>query len=194
MIETRAATKAELSALLVEIQKCTRGLTTALYGKNGLRTRLLRPKSSAGLSACTVAILSQQVVGHCYGYDLEKVANEKLDRYIVPSSRYIIKPFRELRVPNSWYISSVWVSEDYRDRGVGTALLRSAALEAERAGIGVVSLHAYSVNDGAIRLYTRLGFSILGSAPLPVHPDMSVTGGLYLMACEARKLAIPHRH
>lgn len=56
------------------------------------------------------------------------------------------------------WISSAFVSEDARGKGIGTALI-NAAIEACRAsGRRFVSLAVANKNEGAQRLYKKLGF------------------------------------
>ncbi len=61
----------DLPFLLKGIRDCSRGLVDALYGSQGLEQRLLRSGSAAGLSACTIATVSSDLVGLCYAFDLK---------------------------------------------------------------------------------------------------------------------------
>jgi ribosomal protein S18 acetylase RimI-like enzyme len=67
-------------------------------------------------------------------------------------------PFLREEVRSHGYVETLVVSKAHRGRGVGTALM--AAFEAHVAGLGLTSLalgHLVA-NEGAARLYERLGF------------------------------------
>ncbi len=66
------------------------------------------------------------------------------------------------RDPDYAYIDDVCVTEKYRNRGTGTELIRTAVEYAESIGIPAVVLHAEQTNEGALRLYQRLGFREYG--------------------------------
>lgn len=62
-----------------------------------------------------------------------------------------------MRLPRSAEISNLWVAEDYRSRGIGTAiiqyLIQNSYLNVDRIEIGVAI-----TNTRALSLYQRLGF------------------------------------
>lgn len=55
-------------------------------------------------------------------------------------------------------IQNVGVRPGYRGRGVGSALVLKALHGFRRLGLAVGALEATAKNDGAVRLYRRLGF------------------------------------
>jgi ribosomal protein S18 acetylase RimI-like enzyme len=55
-------------------------------------------------------------------------------------------------------IQNLGVVREHRGRGLGTALLLQALHGFRRAGLGRAFLEVTAQNDGAIRLYRRLGF------------------------------------
>jgi GNAT superfamily N-acetyltransferase len=78
--------------------------------------------------------------------------------------------------------ASFMVAGDARNRGVGTALCRDALDWARQAGFAGMQFNAVvESNHGAVRLYRRLGFEVLGTVPRafahPVHGRV----GLHLM-------------
>jgi mycothiol synthase len=56
-------------------------------------------------------------------------------------------------------IQNVVVARGHRDCGLGTCLLARSLAGFRTAGIDCVYLEATAQNDGAIRLYRRLGFT-----------------------------------
>jgi ribosomal protein S18 acetylase RimI-like enzyme len=61
----------------------------------------------------------------------------------------------------SAHVSELWVHEDLRGQGIGAALLaRAEAFAVER---GCTRLHLETRNEGARRLYERLGYRVFGT-------------------------------
>lgn len=58
-----------------------------------------------------------------------------------------------------WLVSNVAVDERYRRRGIGHELMEAAVTEAKRRGVEWLILNVRPRNDGAIRLYEKLGFA-----------------------------------
>jgi GNAT superfamily N-acetyltransferase len=57
-----------------------------------------------------------------------------------------------------WFLDLLYVRRDARDTGVGRALLEEATRRAAEAGVEAIELEVFESNDGARRLYDRLGF------------------------------------
>jgi ribosomal protein S18 acetylase RimI-like enzyme len=57
-----------------------------------------------------------------------------------------------------WRIEVLAVAESARGTGIGTELLKAVIESARGAGMRSVGLEVVDVNDGALRLYERLGF------------------------------------
>jgi GNAT superfamily N-acetyltransferase len=72
------------------------------------------------------------------------------------------------------YIEDVFVLPEWRDRGVGTALLEAAESAAAARGDRGVSLAVSTGNSAARRLYTRLGYV---GAGVPVHRHATTEPG-----------------
>ena len=52
------------------------------------------------------------------------------------------------------------VTERYRNRGIGSALIREAEVYAQEIGIQHILFHVEKSNTAAFKLYERLGFRI----------------------------------
>jgi [ribosomal protein S18]-alanine N-acetyltransferase len=61
------------------------------------------------------------------------------------------------------HINNVAVRPAYRGRGLGTALMHYILAEARRLGARRATLEVRSSNQGARRLYERLGFRVAGT-------------------------------
>ena len=61
------------------------------------------------------------------------------------------------------HINNVAVRPEFRRQGLGTALMHHVLAEARRLGARRATLEVRASNDGARRLYERLGFYIAGT-------------------------------
>lgn len=59
------------------------------------------------------------------------------------------------------YLGDLSVSEEYRNNGIGTKLIKTAERFAEETGIPTILFHVEKSNISAFRLYERLGYSIM---------------------------------
>jgi GNAT superfamily N-acetyltransferase len=58
----------------------------------------------------------------------------------------------------SGFIYDLFVQPDCRDNGYGTLALHAAEAWAREAGLHHLGLHTFGHNEGALRLYNRLGY------------------------------------
>jgi GNAT superfamily N-acetyltransferase len=81
--------------------------------------------------------------------------------------------------------ASFMVAADARGKGVGTALCRSALDWARQAGYAGMQFNAVAEsNTGAVEIYRRLGFAIIGTVPGAfAHPTLGRVG-LHVMYVE----------
>lgn len=82
-------------------------------------------------------------------YDLILLDDQPIGRL------YVDRPGNEI------HIIDIALLPDYRNRGIGSALLHNLLAEAARAGL-VVHIYVEQVNP-ALRLYTRLGFHVIAN-------------------------------
>ncbi len=62
--------------------------------------------------------------------------------------------------PNYAYLFEILVYQEFRGQGFGKEALRKCIKEIKDLGIQNVWLHVFSHNQGALKLYQRLGFEI----------------------------------
>jgi len=63
--------------------------------------------------------------------------------------------------PGSLHLSLILVSADFQGLGIGTAVVRRLLADAASSG-SVLTLSCFRRNEGAIRLYERLGLAVVG--------------------------------
>ena len=61
---------------------------------------------------------------------------------------------------NHVYLDDFSVTADYRNKGIGSALIRAAEAYAGQIGSRAVILHVEKSNTSAMRFYERSGYSI----------------------------------
>ena len=62
------------------------------------------------------------------------------------------------RTPPQLFIYDIEVEAEHRGKGLGSASMSLLEEEAARLGAEEIALHVFTHNEGAIRLYERLGF------------------------------------
>ena len=81
-----------------------------------------------------------------------------------------------LSLPGTFYPSMAWIAEvevdpGHRSRGYGSQMIRAGEADLAGRGIARLGLHVFGRNDGARRLYHRLGFRVLSQGrSRPVGP------------------------
>jgi GNAT superfamily N-acetyltransferase len=74
-------------------------------------------------------------------------------------------------------IGDVFVPAELRGRGIGTELSEAAEKLARERGHGQISISASIANEGALRLYRRLGYRDAGLPPKRVQGTIMVRTG-----------------
>jgi ribosomal protein S18 acetylase RimI-like enzyme len=87
----------------------------------------------------------------------------------------------ELRVPDSYYVNMLAAFPEYRNQGIGTQLMAQLDRLAAEAGCSLASVEVFEENSGALRLYQRLGFSIIDQRDVVPHACHPYTGKLCLL-------------
>jgi ribosomal protein S18 acetylase RimI-like enzyme len=93
----------------------------------------------------------------------------------------VLRPYAELEVPGSLYISGLAVVAEHRGRGLGTGLLVAARERARRLRCRALSLICFTENVGARRLYEREGFTVVDRRAVVPHPMIHAGGEALLM-------------
>lgn len=104
---------------------------------------------------------TNDVEGYETGY-LDKFFLDKEDWICVAEYKNDVVAFLSIEVHRNKdyiYLDDFSVAEGYRNKGIGTKLIRAAEKYAEEIGITKIVLHVEKANEDAYRLYSRLGYS-----------------------------------
>lgn len=140
--------------------------------------RAARDEGSFSYRNARILDIDGSVAGMVLGYRLpDPYAIGDLDDY--PA---VVRPLVELEsvVAGSWYINAIATYEEFRGRGVASALMRACGETAIRAGATKLSLIVASENRGAHALYLKLGYREIGSRPLVTYRG-GPEGGQWLL-------------
>jgi len=167
-ITTRPATPRDAASMAILVDIAGHGLPAYFWSSAVARgeaysmlevgrERAMRDEGSFSWRNATMAEIDGAVAGMLVGYrqpDSPEVTDpEDYD----PAVRPLIELEPLSRA--SWYINVLASFAEFRDQGVGTALLREAERIARQTEARALSLIVEDVNDGAMRLYRRHGFT-----------------------------------
>jgi len=126
-----------------------------------------------------LAVIDNDIAGMILAYRLPDAENAE-DPEDFPA---FIRPLIELEqcVPGSFYINMLAAYPKYRNQAVGTRLMGLADGLAARAGCSLLSVEVFEQNDGALRLYRRLGYSIEQRRPVVPHACHPYEGDVVLL-------------
>jgi ribosomal protein S18 acetylase RimI-like enzyme len=142
--------------------------------------RYARENTDFSYQNVTVAVIGDEIVGMLAGYALgpPEQPGDEFDFDIDP----VLRPYHQLELPNSFYISGMALFPRFRSRGIGTHLLALAAEQARKRDLRQLSLIVFEQNTGARRLYERIGFrEVMREAVVP-HRLIRYGGDALLLA------------
>jgi len=134
--------------------------------------RYARENTEFSYENCEIAERGDRVAGMLLGF-----AMGPADPEAEPTTDPVLKPYAELELPNSFYIAGVAIEPALRSTGIGSALMARGHRRAQAEGLKQASLIAFERNEGAVRLYQRLGYRIIDRRPVVPHPFLHYQDG-----------------
>ncbi len=108
-------------------------------------------------------------------------ANDSADPRI-PEERYaILQPFSDLPAGGTYHVNALSVYPEFCRRGIASSLLSLACEHAKEKEFTEISLYVFAENVGAVVLYEKSGFKVVGREPVVEHPLLRYTGEVFLM-------------
>jgi GNAT superfamily N-acetyltransferase len=120
---------------------------------------------------CLIAERDGATVGMAHSFAMED------DPDAEPESDPVLKPYSELEDYGSLYLSGIAVVEQYRNAGIGAALMEAINQRAKELSLPRISLICFERNEGAMRLYLRQGFRELDRRAVVPHPVLHYRDG-----------------
>lgn len=130
--------------------------------------RYARTDTAFSYENCWVAEVSGNVVGMVHAFEMPTG-----DRAVEHDP--ILKPYADLEVPGSVYVSGIAITEEFRGLGIGTLLLDK--IEDGVVPNGEVSLICFEQNARAMALYRKRGFAEVKRRPLVPHHTLKYAQG-----------------
>ncbi|MFP4597447.1 MAG: GNAT family N-acetyltransferase [Persicimonas sp.] len=184
----RPATKRDAATLARLVDLAGEGLPSWLWARSAQdgedafevgQRRAVREEGGFSYRNAHVIEVDGQVAGMLLGYRLPE-PYEVGDLSELPE---VVRPLVELeaQAPGTWYVNAVAVFEAFRGRGLGTQLMDLAEQLARDSGADELSLIVAENNDGARRLYERLGYEVRAGRPGSSADGFSHEGDWVLM-------------
>jgi ribosomal protein S18 acetylase RimI-like enzyme len=109
---------------------------------------------------------------------------------IEPDTPPLFVPLLELEAmaPGSWYLNVLATYEEFRGKGLGSALLAHAETVAAASGHKTISLIAEDTHQDALRLYVAKGFREIARRPV-VKEDWEVDASEWILFTKPTKAA-----
>lgn len=134
-------------------------------------TRYSRKGVAFSYENCQVAEEDGRVVGMAHSFPMEQ------DPGAEPESDPVLRPYAELEDYGSLYISGLALFETHRNRGIGTRLHEAVCDRAKTLCLPRLSLICFERNEGAMRLYRRLGYAEIDRRPIVPHRALHYSDG-----------------
>lgn len=139
------------------------------------RRRYERENSVFSYHNCTVATLGETIVGMLVAFPM--IVDEDAE----PETDPVLRPYSKLEEDQSYYVCGLAIFPEYRHQGIGTRLMALAETQAIAKGLHKLSLIAFEQNQGAKRLYERLGYREVAREAVVPHPLIHYHGDALLM-------------
>jgi ribosomal protein S18 acetylase RimI-like enzyme len=143
------------------------------------RIRARRDEGAFTWRNAHIAEVDGDVAGALIGYRIADDAAEE-DLSGTPD---ILKPLAELEglAPGHWYVNVLAVFPEYRGKGIGKLLLNRADEIGRRDAPAGMAIIVAGENEGAVRLYRKVGYRIVAQRPMVSFPGNKRRGDWVLL-------------
>ncbi|MCB1497085.1 MAG: GNAT family N-acetyltransferase [Bauldia sp.] len=173
----RPATLRDATHLAALVDIAGEGLATYFWGQMADvgqspfevgRIRARRDQGAFTWRNAHVAEIGGEVAGALVGY---RIADDAADEDLSETSE-IVRPLAELEAlaPGRWYVNVLAVFPEFRGNGLGTLLLRKADEVGRRDAPAGMAIIVASENQGALRLYEKVGYRTIARRAVFPYP------------------------
>lgn len=136
-------------------------------------------------TSITVAEYQGEIIGLVSSYPASYHGIDREMEEFFPKSRLdLVRGFFETRVEDSYYLSAIYVSDQFRNRGIGSKLISLTKEKAKLYGYKELTLLVLENNEVAIEVYRKNGFKKIKHAKLGKNDFMSNAEGVFLLSSE----------
>lgn len=106
-----------------------------------------------------IAEIKNEVVGMalCFPADGLVIGEQMKENYSEEKLQYV-RFFVDNKIADSWHLDALCVRSEFRNQGIGAALLAAVKDKAVQCCFASASVFVFGSNDAAIRFYQRHGF------------------------------------
>ena len=188
----RATDAADLAALIDTASRgllnwfwstlCVPGESAFKKGRSRIKTKTDSP---AYFANWTMAEVEGNIAGAFTGYRVSK----PFDTGDISTLPELYAPMLELeaQAAGTWFLMAIAVFGEYRGRGIGSAMLGEAAMQARQSGAERLSILVESANGGAERFYHAAGFTETARRPYIPYPGSRDHGDWILLMKEVAR-------
>jgi ribosomal protein S18 acetylase RimI-like enzyme len=159
------------------------GAVPGIRARQFLRLAVKDEDSPLGFGNAIIAEGEGKAVGLALSYPASEFGLHPLLQSLLPKAR--LDPFRQLfdsKIPDSWYLNSLSVSEAFRGKGLAKLLVACCGDLALSAGQSLISLHVWADNQPALSLYRTLGFNEVERIPVELRAQDRPAAQMVLMS------------
>lgn len=122
-------------------------------------TLLLEQEVYYSYANTIIAEIKNEVVGMalCFPADGLIIGEKMKENYSEEKLQYV-RFFVDNKIADSWHLDALCVRSEFRNRGIGAALLAAVKDKAVQYNFASASVFVFGSNDAAIRFYQRYGF------------------------------------
>lgn len=187
-VQVRPAAEADSRDLAALLDMAGEGIPAYIWsslakpGETALDVGAQRAAARTGSFAHGPAVVAEsggQVAGMLLGYRLA----DPYDVGELNSYPQVVRPLIQLEalVPGAWYVNAVAILEQYRGLGIGSVLMGEAERLARECDATRMSLIVAEENDGAKRLYEKLGYRVMAARAIVPFKGFVYGGDWVLM-------------
>ncbi len=187
-MDLRPARKSDAAALAILVDIAGEGMPSYMWSRMREpgqsvfevgRARAARDEGGFSYRNATVAEIGGEVAACLVDYRLDDPYDTG-DLNVLPD---MVRPLVELeaKAPGSWYINVLAAFPEFRGQGIGRRLLDLAEERGRAQGAKAASMIVASENEGAMRLYDRIGYREIARAPVVEYPGCGHGGDWVLM-------------
>jgi len=129
--------------------------------------RKAEPRDKEGIENLFLMMLrsvykKEDVQGYEPGYLDKFFKDDRSWIYVAESEGNLVGYLSIEQHPDFLYLDDLCIDEKYRGLGIGTEFLKTAQKDASEKNIPQIRLHVEKSNQGAMKLYQRLGYTVAG--------------------------------